>query len=64
MLPNIVHAPEVTDKNQKEQQEKGVTTTSADVSRRGSSDSIPLLNSDSCTEMRELRLDQISTISN
>lgn len=54
----------MVDNVQKEQQEKGVTTTSADVSRRGSSDSVPLLNSDSCTEMRELRLDHISTISN
>lgn len=31
--------------------------------RQGSSDSIPLLNSDTCTELRELRHDFISTIS-
>lgn len=64
MLPNIIHTPEVVDNIEKEQQEKSTTTTSTDVSRRGSSDSVPLLNSDSCTEMRELRLDHISTISN
>ncbi|CAG9840951.1 unnamed protein product [Diabrotica balteata] len=39
-----------------------IVTASANVSRRGSSDSIPLLNSDTGTEMRELRLDHISTI--
>lgn len=35
------------------------------VSRTASSDSVPLLiNSENCTEMRELRPDYISTISN
>lgn len=33
------------------------------LSRCGSSDSIPLLDSETCTEMRELRQDYISTIS-
>lgn len=45
---------------QKEQEHNVVTAVN--ISRRGSSDSVPLLNSDSCTEMRELRLEQISTI--
>ncbi|CAH0546149.1 unnamed protein product [Brassicogethes aeneus] len=38
-------------------------STTVDISRIGSSDSIPLLNSESCTEMKELRPDYISTIS-
>lgn len=45
---------------QKEQEQ--IISTTVNISRRGSSDSVPLLNSDSCTEMRELRLEQISTI--
>lgn len=45
---------------QKEQEQ--IITATVNISRRGSSDSVPLLNSDSCTEMRELRLEQISTI--
>lgn len=45
---------------QKEQEQ--IISTAVNISRRGSSDSVPLLNSDSCTEMRELRLEQISTI--
>lgn len=41
----------------------GAATTC--ISARGSSDTIPLLvNAENCTEMRELRLDYISTISN
>lgn len=39
-----------------------IISTAVNISRRGSSDSVPLLNSDTCTEMRELRLEQISTI--
>lgn len=38
-------------------------TTTVSLSRRGSSDSIPLLNSETCTELKELRSDYISTIS-
>lgn len=43
-------------------EQEPTVSAAVNISRRGSSDSVPLLNSDSCTEMRELRLEQISTI--
>ncbi|KAJ8926550.1 hypothetical protein NQ314_021066 [Rhamnusium bicolor] len=65
LMPTINSIPDVIDDQVVQTEEnKNITNTSASVSRRGSSDSMPLLNSESCTEMRELRLDHISTISN
>nr|CAH7768741.1 unnamed protein product [Callosobruchus chinensis] len=61
LMPTLCELPETVSEiivHQNEHQE--IVTASANVSRRGSSDSIPLLNSD--TEMRELRMDHISTI--
>ncbi|XP_044254258.1 adhesion G protein-coupled receptor E5-like [Tribolium madens] len=58
-LPNIMHVPRSIDNvvlHQEQQQDK--------ENSRGSSDSVPLLiNTENCTEMRELRLEYISTIS-
>lgn len=62
-MPTLTEIPEAeieTVTTEKEQEQS--VTTAVNISRRGSSDSVPLLNSDSCTEMRELRLEQISTI--
>lgn len=64
-MPTLSEIPEkVSDVTVVQKDQEQINTASANVSRRGSADSVPLLNSDSCTEMRELRLmDQISTIS-
>ncbi|KAG5899253.1 hypothetical protein JTB14_035431 [Gonioctena quinquepunctata] len=63
LMPSLSDLPDDMNETIPEKEQEHIVTASANVSRRGSSDSIPLLNSDSCTEMRELRLDQISTIS-
>nr|XP_023026898.1 adhesion G protein-coupled receptor L2-like isoform X2 [Leptinotarsa decemlineata] len=63
LMPTLSDLPEEINEIVIEKEQELIITASANVSRRGSSDSIPLLNSDSCTEMRDLRLDQISTIS-
>lgn len=63
-MPTLTDIPDMETETvtvQKEQEQTTISTT-VNISRRGSSDSVPLLNSDSCTEMRELRLEQISTI--
>lgn len=62
-MPTLTDIPdrEVETVTVQKEQEPTVSTA-VNISRRGSSDSVPLLNSDSCTEMRELRLEQISTI--
>lgn len=50
--------------SQKLEQEKAFVYNNMSKSRRGSSDSIPLLiNGDGCTELREIRQEYISTIS-
>lgn len=62
-MPTLTDIPDAETETvivQKEQEQN--ISTAVNISRRGSSDSVPLLNSDSCTEMRELRLEQISTI--
>ncbi|CAH1119790.1 unnamed protein product [Phaedon cochleariae] len=63
LMPSLRDLPDDMEEIVISRGEDHIATASANVSRRGSSDSIPLLNSDSCTEMRELRLDHISTIS-
>ncbi|EFA00913.2 adhesion G protein-coupled receptor E2 [Tribolium castaneum] len=66
-LPNIMHVSRSIDNVllHQEQQATNAHKENSSLSRRGSSDSVPLLvNSENCTEMRELRLEYISTISN
>ncbi|XP_068917913.1 putative adhesion G protein-coupled receptor E4P [Tenebrio molitor] len=65
-LPNIIHVSRSMDNVLlPHDQEKTSSHNDEPLSRRESSDSIPLLiNIENGTEMRELRLDYISTISN
>jgi hypothetical protein len=65
-LPNIIHVSRSMDNVLlPHDQEKTSSHNDESLSRRESSDSIPLLiNIENGTEMRELRLDYISTISN
>ncbi|XP_057651399.1 adhesion G protein-coupled receptor L2-like [Diorhabda carinulata] len=62
LMPTLSDLPDDIEEVIVQKDQLHIVTASANVSRRGSSDSIPLLNSDTCTEMRELRLDHISTI--
>lgn len=65
-LPTIIGRSNLIEHNsQKLEQEKTFPVNNLSTKqRRGSSDSIPLLiNGDSCTELREIRQEYISTIS-
>ncbi|KAJ8972164.1 hypothetical protein NQ317_010119, partial [Molorchus minor] len=64
LLPAVYPMPIVIHESVAQKGQDMVDITSVNISRGGSSDSIPLLNSESCTEMRELCLNHISTISN
>ncbi|RZB49899.1 uncharacterized protein BDFB_008144, partial [Asbolus verrucosus] len=65
-LPSIICVSRSMDNVLLPQDKEKTSVNNEDsISRRGSSDSVPLLiNAEHCTEMRELRLDFISTISN
>ncbi|KAJ3662239.1 hypothetical protein Zmor_006595 [Zophobas morio] len=64
-LPNIINVSQSMDNVLPHELQKSNAHNEDCVARRGSSDSIPLLvNAENGTEMRELRLEYISTISN